>query len=492
MKFNILIDGQAGQGPNALSKMIGKILARLGYYVFVSRDYGSFIRGGCNSNIVTFSDRQIMSNSSTKDILVILGKESKCKEGKGYHIVLKGEEDNMYFAGMLAKLFNINFDILREELRSLGNFDKNLASAKRGFNNGKTKFQLKTIGNSHQLYDGSKGVADGAVKSGLDVYFAYPMTPATPLLNELAESQIKNNHFVFELENEISVINAAIGASITGAKSMIGTSGGGFDLMTEALSLTGQAEVPLVIYLAQRLGPSTGAATYTSQGDLKMVLGAGHGEFPRLVLAPGDPVESAELTSEAFYFSQKYKIPCFIISDKHLAESLYSISGIPRIKQSDKLAVFGRYNSYEHDSTGSASDSSHVVKANAEKRMVKQKEIDKDAENFEMFKIHGDEKSKNLVLFWGSTKGAVLDAIAGLNVKAMQIKYLEPFPVKIRAELQKAKKVIVVENNATSQLSSLIAEKTGILIEDKNKILKYDGRPFFSDELAGEIKGRLR
>src|SRR3989338_4465799 len=134
------------------------------------------------------------------------------------------------------------------------------------------------------------------------------MTPSTPVLIELAQKQYENNFLVLELENEIAVINAAIGSAMTGAKSMIGTSGGGFDLMTEALSLTGIAEVPLVIYLAQRPGPGTGAATYTAQGDLNIARHAGHGEFQRVVLAPGNPKECEELASYAFYFSQRFKI----------------------------------------------------------------------------------------------------------------------------------------------------------------------------------------
>lgn len=494
MKFNVLIDGQAGQGPNALAKVLGGVLSRCGYYVFVSREYGSFIRGGCNANIVSFSDKPVMSNGTAKDVLVVLGEisERACKPAKGYKVVLKGDKENMYFAGMLAKLFGIDFDILRDELKSLGNFDKNLSSARKGYADGKTKYPLKTIENNIKLIDGAKGVADGAVKSGMDVYFAYPMTPSTSVLNELAESQIKNNHFVCELENEIAVINAAVGSAITGAKTMIGTSGGGFDLMTEGLSLIGQAEVPLVIYLAQRLGPSTGAATYTSQADLKMVLGAGHGEFPRLVVAPGDPTECAELTSQMFYLSQKYKVPCFVLSDKHLAESIYSVSSEPAIMASEKMTSFGRYNSYEHDERGVAVDSAGEIKANAEKRILKGKEIAKEVEGFEMFKVYGDEKNKNLILFWGSTKGAVLDALSALNAKAIQVKYLEPFSGKLAGEIKKAKNVFVVENNATSQLSSLIAEKTGILISEKNRILRYDGRPFMSDELAGEIKRRMK
>jgi 2-oxoglutarate ferredoxin oxidoreductase subunit alpha len=318
------------------------------------------------------------------------------------------------------------------------------------------------------------------------------MTPATPLLNELAERQLLSNYFVFEMESEIGAVNAAIGSAITGAKAMVGTSGGGFDLMTEAVSLAGMAEVPIVTYLAQRPGPSTGVPTYTSQGDLNMARHCGHGEFPRVVSAPGEPVECAELTSQAFYLSQKYKVPAIIISDKHLAESLYAVSESPIITPSEKSAVLKKYNSYEHDLRGLAVEDAVSINKNFERRMQKQIDIEAEAEKFRMFKIYGEEKSKNLILFWGSTKGAVLDALKSVNARALQVLYMEPFSQKIKNEIEKARNVFVVENNATSQLSQLVAEKTGFLIPEKNRILKYDGRPFLSDELAVELKRRMR
>jgi 2-oxoglutarate ferredoxin oxidoreductase subunit alpha len=329
------------------------------------------------------------------------------------------------------------------------------------------------------------------MKSGLDVYFGYPMTPATTVMSELAEKQIKNNHVVIELEGEIAAINAAIGASITGAKAMTGTSGGGFDLMTEALSMTGQAEVPLVIYLAQRVGPGTGSATYTSQSDLNLALNAGHGEFNRLVVAAGDPLEAAELTSQAFYFSQKYKIPALVLSDKHLAESVYTIDKKPTITKSEKSIKLGKFTSYEHDKDATVTDNAELLAKNAEARVQKAKDIAKDAKKFETFKIYGKTNSKNLVLFWGSTKGAVLDAIKSQDTKVLQILYLEPFPEQIESELKKASNIMIVENNSTAQLANLLASKTCMRLDDKNKILRYDGRPFLSDELEKEIKKRL-
>jgi 2-oxoglutarate ferredoxin oxidoreductase subunit alpha len=233
----------------------------------------------------------------------------------------------MYFAGRLFKILCIDFKILEEELKELKErFKENIKEAKEGYDE-EERIACKIIYNKKNLssMNGNQGISEGAIKSGLDIYYAYPMTPATNVLGELAEKQIKNNILVLELESEIAVINSAIGSVITGAKAMIGTSGGGFDLMTESLSLTGIAEIPLVIYLASRPGPSTGVATYTGQGDLQLAKNAGHGEFNRIVLAPGDPKECEELISQSFYFSQKFKIPAVILSDKHLAESIYTL-----------------------------------------------------------------------------------------------------------------------------------------------------------------------
>jgi 2-oxoglutarate ferredoxin oxidoreductase subunit alpha len=277
---------------------------------------------------------------------------------------------------------------------------------------------------------------------------------------------------------------------MTGAKTMIGTSGGGFDLMTEGLSLAGIADIPLVVYLASRPGPSTGVATYTGQGDLELARHAGHGEFVRMVLAPGDAEECQEITSQAFYFSQKFGIPIIVLSDKHLAESIYTTKNKPNIIRSKKSTSLIRHNSYEKDEFGCATEDAEKIIKSVDKRLKKQKEVEKEAEKFEGFKVFG-KNSKNVIVSWGSPKGAILDAIKSLNCKFIQILYLEPFSTKIKKELE-GKNIILIENNATGPLAKLIAEKTGIFIEDKNKILRYDGRPFLSDELNKEIKKRLK
>jgi 2-oxoglutarate ferredoxin oxidoreductase subunit alpha len=496
MRYNILIDGHAGQGPNTLAKVVGSILAKIGYYVFVSREYGSYIRGGHNANMLTFSDEPLMSNPSEVDVAVFLeAKTERRHQGaiKKSCIILDNHgESNMQFAGKLIRLFGLDFKLLESELKNLKNLEENLREAKKGFSETTPKISLNPLKNKLEFIDGGEAVALGAIKSGMDVYFAYPMTPATSVMSELAERQIENNHIVIELEGEIAAINAAIGAATTGAKAMTGSSGGGFDLMTEALSLTGQAEVPLVIYLAQRVGPGTGAATYTEQSDLNQALHSGHGEFNRLVVAPGDPLECQELTSQAFYFSQKYKIPALVLSDKHLAESIYTLKDKLSITKSEKSIKLARFTSYEHDKEIISTDNAELMAKNAENRMKKAAEIKKEAKKFETFKIYGRKDSKNLIIFWGSTKGAVLDAIKGMDIKALQVLYMNPFPEEIQNELIKAKTRMIVENNSTAQLASLISAKTCVFIDDKNKILKYDGRPFLSDKLKQEIQRRIK
>lgn len=494
-KFNILFGGKAGQGANVLSMMLGEALIKKGYFVFLSRDYQSLIRGGHNFNVLTFSDEPVYSNESKVDLIVAIDdktleihKKELKKNGK---VIYKEGKGNMYFAGRLYKMLCIEFNILEEQLKKLSGFEGNLRDAKEGYNE-ENEIACRTNFLKRKLFfsNGNKGIAEGSVKSGIDVYFAYPMTPATGVLNELAEMQLENNFVVMELENEIAVINAAIGSAITGAKSMIGSSGGGFDLMTEALSLTGIAEVPLVIYLASRPGPSTGVATYTSQGDLNLARHSGHGEFSRLVVSPGDPIEAQELTSQAFFFSQKFGIPAIVLSDKHLAESFYTTEKIAKITPSKKITKLKRYNSYESDEFGNSTENAKIIKNNVDERKKKQKQIICEAKNFEGYKIYGNKNSKNVVVSYGSTKGAILDSIKNLDVKFLQVLYIEPFP-EIKKEIE-GKNLILVENSATGQLAELITEKTGIFIEDKNKILRYDGRSFLSDELCEEIKRRIR
>ncbi|MBU0958902.1 MAG: 2-oxoacid:acceptor oxidoreductase family protein [Nanoarchaeota archaeon] len=495
-RYTLLFGGKAGQGPNILTNLLGSALVKYGYYVFYSRDYQSLIRGGHNFNVLTFCENPLFSNDYEVDLMVALDEvteETHKKELKKNAVILKGKKENMYYAGAIFKLLGIEFKALDDELKILKKrYEENIVQAKKGYQEEKrTIAQLERKKTKAYFTSGSESIAQGAIKSGLDVYYGYPMTPSTPVLGELAGRAVDNRFLLVELENEISVIGAAIGSAITGAKTMVGTSGGGFDLMTENISLAGMADVPLVVYLAQRPGPATGVPTYTSQGDLNLTRHAGHGEFQRVVLAPGDPKECQELVSRAFYFSQTFKIPAIVISDKHLAESYYTLTEPIKITKSKKLTSLKKYNSYEHDDYGISTEDARIVRSNFDRRLKKQEEIAKEAEKFEGYKLYGKRDSKNMIVSWGSTKGAILDCIKDLDLCFLQIIHIDPFPKAIE-RLLRDKNLILIENNSTAQLGQLIAEKTGVFIGDKHKILRYDARPFLHDELKLAIKGRMR
>lgn len=546
MEKTILVGGKAQQGTGVTSIFLGKIFCRLGYYIFNYRDYPSLITGGHNFNVLRVSDKPIFSHEDKYDLIIALDQETidlhvKDLKKEGFILGRKGLEsgklqaadtgpileklklppvfENNILIGWLFKYLGSEKEFLFEEAKKqFGVKSENvIKTLEEGYDLNQDFFakdKFKKRKGERRLITGNEAVALGALASGLDVCFGYPMTPATPVLKFLSRKQIEEDILFFQPENEIAVINAALGASFAGAKSMVATSGGGFALMTEAISMTGMAELPVVIYLGQRMGPSTGVPTYSGQGDLKFALNAGQGEFLRIVSAPGDPQEAIQRTQEAFYLATKYRAPAIIIGDKHLGESGFSFDEIQNSKissqrsviqnppadyQSYKITESGvspqavpgqgpavRANSYEHKESGhSAEDAASVAKM-AEKRLRKSKSIVKEIQKMSPVKVYG--QGKNLIVGWGSTKGAIADSLKGLkDFRFLQISYLNPFPEKeVTNEIKKSKKVILVESNVTGLLGQVIREKTGISLE--NKILKYDARPFTPDYLVNEIK----
>ena len=383
----------------------------MGYYVFNYRDYPSLIRGGHNFNVLRISDKPVYSHKDKYDIIVALDQKTVNLHQKG----LKREgfilgDDNLkskklipvdvdytlnklkapriiendIFIGWLFKYFGVNKKLLlREAEKEFGG--KKIGLIKKaietGYLLGKTKEKLKKIGQKKYFISGSRAIGIGALNSGIDIYVAYPMTPATSVLHFLAQKQLKHNFLVLQLENEVGVINAALGASFAGAKTMVGTSGGGFALMTEAMSLSGISETPLVVYLAQRTGPATGVPTYTAQSDLKFALNAGHGEFPRIVIAPGDPREAIVRIQEAFYLSLKYRTLAIIISDKHLAESDYTFDQLKKSPFSNQRFILKNpprdYKNYQITKTGfslrAVPGQGPIVRATSSPRLVSAK-----------------------------------------------------------------------------------------------------------------------
>ncbi len=523
MRLNILIGGKAGQGINKISEIVSDVLGSLGYFTFNYRDYPSLVRGGHNFNVLSISDKRVGSCESKLDGIIALDEKtlelhkSELKKS-GFVIDSKGFEDlgrnlNIALAGCLIKILGIDKEVLINRIKKEFDNTETINAVEKGLNSEKENFGLKKLNNKIKILSGSQAVSIGAINSKIDVFIAYPMTPATGVLHELAQKQKAYGFKVFQPENEIAVVNAGLGSSFTGAKTMVSTSGGGFDLMTEGFSLQGQSEIPLVVYLASRPGPGTGVPTYTSQADLDIALRGGHGEFPRIVIAPGDPIEAIEKTNEAFYLAEKFKCLSIILGDKHLAESEFSSDREPNkiipVKVNRKIPgqIIVKASSYEHDEFGNTTEDAKLTKLGADKRIKKYNEIKrflkevknpqkskifgpskiKNFKGFQMIKVYGKKDSKNLIIGWGSTKGAILDAIDGLDYKFLQVLYMKPISDEIENEIKKAKKVILIENNVTGQLGRLIREKSGIKIE--NRILKYDSRPFTSDELKKEIEG---
>ncbi|MBU3904740.1 MAG: 2-oxoacid:acceptor oxidoreductase family protein [Nanoarchaeota archaeon] len=521
MERLILIGGQAGFGAKRTSEIIGKIFTQMGYYVFNYRDYPSLIRGGHNFNVLKISNKPVYSHDEKYDVIIAfdqntINKHKKNLETNGYIIgdktlksnkilhvdtqkIIKDYHKAVYANNVLIGALMKSFGLSLKETYSF--FDKTFKNSKElkeiikfGYDNTKIKNKI-FAGSKNKKYflTGNDAISTGAIATGLDIYMAYPMTPATAVLHNLAEKQKQHNILSIQIEDEIAVANAAIGASYTGANVMIGTSGGGFALMAETMSLQGITELPLTIYLSQRTGPGEGLPTYTEQSDLKFALNAGNGEFPRIIIAPGDANECSYRTAEAIYLSNKFKILSILLGDKHISESNYThdkisniIKTIERRKNIPGLGKSVLTNSYEHDKFGHTIEDAKITKLMKEERMKKLKLAEKEISKLNPVSVYG--KGNKTIVGWGSTKGAMVDAIKEMKgYKFLQISYISPFPIKkVESVLKKSKKIILIENNQTGQLGDIIREQTGI--EIKNKLLKYDGRPFTKNEIIKGVK----
>jgi len=348
------------------------------------------------------------------------------------------------------------------------------------------------------------------------------MTPASSILLTMASQAKKYNLVVKHVEDEISAINSAIGAAYAGVRSMTATSGGGFCLMTEAWGMAAMMEIPLVAVEAMRTGPSTGMPTWTGQDDLKFLLSASQGEFPRFVLAPGSVEQCFLYIQHAFNLAEKYQTPVMFITDKYLADSHASVEmqnlktvKIERgkvLREADlaKMKHYFRYldtadgvsprvlpgtkggehiaNSDEHNQKGFSAEESNERTRMMDKRFKKEKAAVKDMPRCV---YEGESRADLTIISWGSTRGTILEAMRvlkqqGKSVNFCQVISISPLPQEeIKKVFRKAKKVAVVENNKTGQFAGWLREQTGL--SPDYKILKYDGRPFFPEELVETI-----
>ncbi len=574
--FLIKIGGEAGLGIMTTGLALGKYFARQGYEVFGYVEYPSLIRGGHNTYEVRVSTEKIHSSKWKVDFLICLNRETfekhKGRLAKGAVVFYDPEEFEVkenfakvevpvknflkeggdsilfsnsiylgavigYLGGDLEDVKKLLVDFFEKKGKEV--VEKNFEYAKRGFKVGSSKFEIL---NSKQILNpkseilnksggklvmtGNEGFSLSAVAADCRFYAAYPMTPSSSVLSTLAAWQKDTGMIVRHAEDEIGVINEALGASFAGVRSAVGTSGGGFALMVETLSYAGVAEIPIVVLLAQRPGPATGMPTWTEQGDLLFAINAGHGEFMKIVLAPGDIEEMLELVPEAFNLADIYQTPVIVISDKFLSESFISVEKTKVEKILDSIEIdrgklitadqvkdkylrykvtedgisprllpgepgyFYQANSYEHleDSHTTEEAAPRVEQVNKRNR-----KIETYLQNhFRLPKVYGDlKKAKYVVVGWGSTKGPALDALEKLdNFAYVHFTHIWPLDrEKVKKLLEPAKdKLVLLENNSFGQFGSIIE---GLGFSFVKKILKYDGRPFYAEEIVESLKSLL-
>ena len=543
--FSILIAGKAGDGIDKSSLIIGHILSQLGYRVYIYRDYPSIIRGGHTFSIIRCTHNKIAVHLDKIDILLALNQDSidfhktklgpksliiydstsvKSDEGFGIPIGIIIKEAkalelmrNSCIIGAMCKALGIEKDVLEKVFRKdiSREIDLNLKVAFLGFNEAKEYSKIENLKQKNlPLLTGSEAISLGLIKGGLQSYISYPMTPTSGVLHFLAGVAENFSLKVIHPENEIAVMLMAAGFSYAGNRVAVGTSGGGFCLMTEGLSFSGMAELPIVVVLGQRPGPSTGLPTYTGQTELNFALSAGQGEFTRFVTAPGDAEEAYYWSAMSMNLAWKYQIPAIILCDKTLNEGTYSFdmdsveninalepflwdrkgeykryqnteSGVSPVAFLSDKNVTVKVNSYEHDESGITTEDKDLTVLMQDKRLRKEKYLLKELKQYETVKLYGKKDASTALLFWGSNKGPCVEAGAKLGLRVVQPIVFSPFPLKqFKEALKGVKRIICVENNATGQLADFLKHYD---INVDQRILKYDGRPFTLNELEQKL-----
>lgn len=573
--FTWLIGGEAGFGIMTTGVVFSKVATRSGFHIFDYIEYPSLIRGGHNAYEVHVSDSPVSHLGPTIDILVCLNKETyekhrsrltpssmvifdedefEIKEDIKKIIIpfkktlsdLKGQPvmKNTIALGASIALLGGDIDqlinIISEQFAKKGveviNFNKQFVQA--GFEAVKKNYSKNILdrlitrpGGEKLVLTGNDAFSLGSVIADARFYVAYPMTPSSTVLTDLAAWQEEVGMVVRHAEDEISVINTAIGASFAGVRSAVGSSGGGFALMVESLSFAGITEIPIVVFIAQRPGPATGMPTWTEQGDLLFSVFSGHGEFPKIVLAPGDNEEMIELTAKAYNLADVYQMPVIVMSDMYLSESHKSVEKsfvdsfvsqykvnrgkltgqdqITNIKNdkylryrlsedgiSERLipgtpGYFYQANSYEHVEDGHTTEEAGARIDQVNKREKKWATYLKN--DFVLPKVYGDlEGSETVFVSWGSTKGIVMQAQKLLldkkvNSAFIHFNHIYPLDVGKTKELlnMQDKKYILIENNSWGQFGKLLKMETGF--EFKEKLLRYDGRPVTVEEIVKKL-----
>ncbi|HLD08120.1 MAG TPA: 2-oxoacid:acceptor oxidoreductase subunit alpha [Candidatus Peribacterales bacterium] len=581
-RVSIKAVGSSGQGINSIGEVIAKGLKRSGYSVFGYREYPSLIKGGHASFQIDVDSIPVRSPGTKTDILITLnhhGFEHNLYDLKKGGIIIhdvdfwefsKEEQHwidenkikiayipldemlkklkarpilaNVLLTSFVWDMLNQDIELLkalvREQYQHKGEdiVKKNLECVDAGCIYNDPKLGRVTVSlpkpdsqwKDQLLVTGSVAMGLGALHAGLRVYVGYPMTPSSPLLAYISSVQKEAGLVVKQAEDEITAAQMASGAFYMGTRAMTATSGGGYDLMTETMSMNGMIENAMVCVLAQRPGPATGNPTWTAQGDLLLAINSSHGEFPRLVMSVSDPEDCFSLMPEAFNFAEEYQTPVIVMTDKHIAEALCTVPMFDQKKTElrrgklitdpialKKLKSTDRYDpsvqdgitprwlpgseaetfnaqADEHNADGSIDESAEMAKAQMEKRMRKMEILKK---NLPEPVLYGAKNPDILIVGWGSTKMTVLDVLESEEMKKKNIGYLHytylwPLKTELFEKLaKKAKKIVLIEANYQGQLGMLLRQQCGIDIKDK--ILKYDGRPFYFDELQNLILQNL-
>jgi 2-oxoglutarate/2-oxoacid ferredoxin oxidoreductase subunit alpha len=560
--INIKIGGQAGEGIKVSGLVLARALTRLGFWVFGYSEYPSLIRGGHNTYQIHASVEKVYSQVKKVDLLIALNQETILlhqdeladdslvlydpgefdlpkEKLKGKYIDIKlieltkkaGGKDimaNMTSLGAILTLLGLPLTslekMIEEQFSKKGKevvvLNQKVTQAGKQyiedkFSDLKINLKLPEEKFKRMILTGNEAVALGAIAGGLKFYCAYPMTPSTSILHYLASKAQKAEVFVKHVEDEISAVNMAIGASFAGARAMTATSGGGLCLMAEGITMSGISEIPLVIVNSQRPGPALGMPTWTGQGDLMFVLHLGHDEFPRIVLAPGDAREAFEQTKLALNLAEEYQLPVFILIDKFISESDYSLKPFDSIHKNKRYSFadkpekgYLRYkltktgvslrsipdqeqgvycaNSYEHTPDSLGTEDGQVRSEQVEKRLHKLNGI---CQVMPEQPVYGNPKAKVGIISWGSNKVIIQQALNKLDkVSFLHLNWLWPFPDnQVLKFIESKDKVYVLEANATGQLKQLIKKQTA---KDLESVLKYNGRPFYPDEIIRELNSK--
>jgi len=553
MKGSILIAGPAGYGINTANDIISRLLKQHGYNIYSTKDYMSRVRGGFNFTKIRFADEAIHTYDPNVDFMIAFDKQgiSRLDDLRETGVFITSDkvditDERVVFIdeGFVKSTFGkwtfpmatlgVLFSILSIDKEIIQSFnygkwpqeviDKNIEAILYGYELGDTlnrKQPIKKVKIEKQMMiTGNQSIALGAAAAGVDFYCAYPMAPSTGIMTYLNKYS-KDMHIVVEqAEDEIAAVNAAIGASATGARAMTGSSGGGYALMVEAIGFAAIAEVPLVVVDVQRLGPATGLPTRTEQADLSFVLYASQGEFSRMIMAPRSVEDAFYQTFRALNIADKYNMPVTILSDEYLADTAMTV---PKFNL-DELVIdrqletsfegYKRYDfdhvtghraypglddetlimtdSHVHNEDGSITEDPEVTIKLKRKLMAKQQQLMNEV----MEPVYvGVEAPEILLTCWGSTYGAVKEAVErliedGHLVGLLSFNDIFPLPTKKLTQYSlKAKKIINIEQNYTNQFGKILILEGNVRYDDS--INKYDGRPFSADEIITALEVHL-